>query len=63
MNEQSFSRELAELQSDTIAKIVFSAGADCFDVNEEERERITETTIAQVRLVARGAEATKRFMK
>lgn len=63
VNEQSFNRDLAELQSDTIAKIVFSAGADCFDVDEQEREIITEKTILQVRLVARGAEATRRLLK
>ncbi|RUO80203.1 HTH-type transcriptional repressor FabR [Idiomarina tyrosinivorans] len=61
--EQGFTRELADLQSSAIVRIVFSAGADCFDVNAEERHRITEDTIAQVRIVARGAEATRRIAK
>ena len=59
--EQGFTQELAELQSDAIVKIVFSAGADYFDVSDEDRQRITQATIQQVRLVARGAEATRRL--
>jgi len=59
--EQGFTHELASLQSDAIVKIVFSAGADCFDVSDDERHQITEATIQQVRLVARGAEATRRL--
>lgn len=61
--EQGFSSQLAALQSDAIVKIVFSAGADCFDVNDEQRSHITEATIQQVRLVARGAEATRRLIQ
>lgn len=61
INEQDFNVELAQLQSDAIVKIVFSAGADCFDVNDEERQQIAEATIQQVRLVARGAEATRKL--
>lgn len=61
INEQQFDPQLAALQSDAIVKIVFSAGADCFDASSEERSRITESTIQQVRLVARGAESTRRL--
>ncbi|MGM0526213.1 MAG: HTH-type transcriptional repressor FabR [Pseudomonadota bacterium] len=63
INEQDFNVELAQLQSDAIVKIVFSAGADCFDVNDEERQQIAEATIQQVRLVARGAEATRKLLQ
>ena len=59
-DEQGFNAALADLQSDAIVKIVFSAGADCFDVDNTQRLRIAEQTIQQVRLVARGAEATRR---
>ncbi|RUO52201.1 HTH-type transcriptional repressor FabR [Idiomarina fontislapidosi] len=59
-DEQGFSAPLADLQSDAIVKIVFSAGADCFDVDDTQRAQIAEQTIQQVRLVARGAEATRR---
>lgn len=59
-DEQGFNAALADLQSDAIVKIVFSAGADCFDVDNTQRLLIAEQTIQQVRLVARGAEATRR---
>lgn len=57
--EQKFARQLAELQADAIVRIVFSAGADAIDASPDERECITERTIQQVRLVARGAAATR----
>ncbi len=56
--EQGFPKVLAELQADAIVRIVFSAGADVLDADPIERERLTEQTIAQVRIVARGAAAT-----
>ncbi|XKG29737.1 HTH-type transcriptional repressor FabR [Idiomarina seosinensis] len=62
INEQEFSASLAQLQSDAIVKIVFSSGADCFDASSSERKQITEATIQQVRLVARGAESTRRSL-
>ncbi len=61
--EQQYSRELAELQADAIVRIVFSAGADAIDADNPERERLTEHTIAQVRMVARGADATRQLGK
>lgn len=59
VQEQGFAKPLAELQADAIVRIVFSAGADAIDADASERERLTESTINQVRLVARGAEATR----
>lgn len=59
IEEQQFVRELAEMQADAIVRIVFSAGADALDADAKERRRLTEQTIVQVRLVARGAEATR----
>ena len=61
--EQHYSRELAELQADAIVRIVFGAGADAIDADETERQRLTEHTIAQVRMVARGADATRQLGK
>jgi AcrR family transcriptional regulator len=61
--EQQYSGELAELQADAIVRIVFSAGADAIDADNPERERLTEHTIAQVRMVARGADATRQLGK
>lgn len=63
VDEQEFERQLAELQSDAIVRIVFSSGADTLDANPKERATITENTIQQVRLVARGAEVTRRDLK
>jgi|SRR5690554_764499 len=63
IEEQQFVRELAEMQADAIVRIVFSAGADALDADAKERRRLTEQTIVQVRLVARGAEATRAAAK
>lgn len=57
--DQKFERVLAELQADAIVRIVFSAGADAIDSSPKERTCITERTVQQVRLVARGAAATR----
>ncbi len=59
IDEQDYQRELAELQADAIVRIVFGAGADALDADAQECERLTEQTIQQVRIVARGAEATR----
>lgn len=54
--ERQLSLRLAEVQSDAIVRVVFSAGADALDLNEAECARLMEQTIVQVRMVARGAE-------
>jgi len=59
VDEQKFTRELAELQADAIVRIVFSVGADALDADNKERQRLTEQTIHQLRIIARGAEATR----
>lgn len=59
VDEQQFERDLAELQADAIVRIVFSAGADALDADSKEQQRLTEQTIAQVRIVARGAAAIR----
>lgn len=61
--EQHYPRELAELQADAIVRIVFGAGADAIDADAAERQRLTELTIAQVRMVARGADAIRQLGK
>lgn len=63
VDEQKFARELAELQADAIVRIVFSAGADSLDSLQHQRDRLTEITVQQVRMVARGAEALQREHK
>ncbi|KFZ27987.1 transcriptional regulator [Pseudidiomarina atlantica] len=61
--EQQFDRQLAELHADAIVRVVFSAGADALDASAAERQQLLEVTIAQVRIIARGAEATRALAK
>lgn len=63
VDEQDFERSLAELQADAIVRIVFSVGADALDASAAERQELLENTIAQVRIVARGAAVTRTLAK
>ncbi|WP_258807525.1 HTH-type transcriptional repressor FabR [Pseudidiomarina sp. CB1] len=63
VDEQDFERSLAELQADAIVRIVFSVGADALDASAAERHELLETTISQVRIVARGAAVTRTLAK
>ncbi|RUO56514.1 HTH-type transcriptional repressor FabR [Pseudidiomarina homiensis] len=63
VDEQDFERSLAELHADAIVRIVFSVGADALDASAAERHELLETTIAQVRIVARGAAVTRTLAK
>lgn len=53
--ERNIPEPLAKAQSNAIVRIVFSAGADALDLNQEDLKKLTEQTILQVRMVARGA--------
>lgn len=53
--ERHMPGDIARAQSDAIVRIVFSAGADSLDLSSEDRRKLTEQTILQVRMVARGA--------
>lgn len=53
--ERQMPGDIARAQSDAIVRIVFSAGADSLDLSPDDRSRLTEQTILQVRMVARGA--------
>ncbi|RTE86457.1 MULTISPECIES: HTH-type transcriptional repressor FabR [Gammaproteobacteria] len=53
--ERQTEDKLARIQSDAIVRVVFSAGADILDMNAQERAQLTEQTIQQVRMIARGA--------
>lgn len=57
--ERQLPLRLAEVQSDAIVRVVFSAGADALDLDADECQRLMEQTIVQVRMVARGAETFK----
>ncbi|GLX87089.1 DNA-binding transcriptional regulator FabR [Thalassotalea loyana] len=47
--------EIALLQADAAVTVVFSAGADALDMNEAERDLLSQRTISQLRFIARGA--------
>lgn len=45
----------AEIQAEAMVVLVFSAGADALDMNDEQRAELAERVIRQLRFVARGA--------
>lgn len=47
--------EVAYLQANAAVTIVFSAGSDALDVDKKERKQLTNRTINQLRMIARGA--------
>ncbi len=47
--------EVAYLQANAAVTIVFSAGSDALDVDKKERKLLTNRTINQLRMIARGA--------
>ncbi len=48
--------DVAYLQANAAVTIVFSAGSDALDVDQKEREQLSQRTIHQLRFIARGAE-------
>jgi AcrR family transcriptional regulator len=55
--------EVAYLHANAAVTIVFSAGSDALDVDKKEREHLTERTINQLRIIARGAFDLNRRVK
>ncbi|AEY00046.1 DNA-binding transcriptional repressor FabR [Oceanimonas sp. GK1] len=55
--KQNTSRDYAEAQAQAMVTLVFSAGADALDMNEEERAALAERMILQLRMIAKGADA------
>lgn len=49
----------AQIQAEAMVTLVFSAGADALDMNEEQRRELAERVVRQLRFVARGAAAAK----
>ena len=47
--------EVAYLQANAAVTIVFNAGAEALDVDKKESKRLTNSTIQQLRFIARGA--------
>lgn len=48
-------REEASVQAEASVILVFSSGAEALDLDKEERDRLAERLILQLRLVAKGA--------
>src|SRR5690554_5072108 len=53
--ERELPRLIAELQSDAVIRVVFSAGADALDLDTTQRKLLMAQTIVQVRMIVRGA--------
>ncbi|NQZ94771.1 MAG: HTH-type transcriptional repressor FabR [Moritella sp.] len=53
------SRDEATIQSEAMVTIVFNAGAESLDLSNEERQALSERTIMQLRMIAKGAAVLK----
>lgn len=53
--DRSINERIALAQSNAIVRVVCSAGADALDLNADDLRKLTEQTILQVRMIARGA--------
>ncbi|MFT5879968.1 MAG: AcrR family transcriptional regulator [Moritella sp.] len=50
-----FTQDEASIQSEAMVTIVFNAGADALDLSNEERQALSDRTIMQLRMIAKGA--------
>lgn len=55
MKDKHISRELAYIQSEGLVTLVFTAGAHALDMNRQEREKLKQRVVMQLRMLARGA--------
>lgn len=55
LKDQQISRELAYVQSEGLVTLVFTAGSHALDMNTQERERLKQRVVMQLRMLARGA--------
>lgn len=55
MKDKHISRELAYIQSEGLVTLVFTAGAHALDMNGQEREKLKQRVVMQLRMLARGA--------
>lgn len=53
--DKEISRELAYIQSEGLVTLVFTAGSHALDMNSQERERLKQRVVMQLRMLARGA--------
>ncbi len=55
-------REAASIQAEASVTLVFSSGADALDLEKEQRDRLAERLILQLRLVAKGVHSYSKEM-
>ncbi len=55
LKDQQISRELAYVQSEGLVTLVFTAGSHALDMNSQEREKLKQRVVMQLRMLARGA--------
>lgn len=55
IRNQSLGRELAYIESEGLVTLVFTAGSHALDMNTQEREKLKQRVVMQLRMLARGA--------
>ncbi|MDD2163591.1 HTH-type transcriptional repressor FabR [Glaesserella parasuis] len=55
--DHAITQELAYIQSEGLVTLVFTAGSHALDLNSQEREKLKQRVITQLRMLARGAAA------
>lgn len=55
LKDKQISRELAFIQSEGLVTLVFTAGSHALDMNTQEREKLKQRVVMQLRMLARGA--------
>lgn len=48
-------RYFTEIEAEAMVTIVFSAGAEALDIDQEKRQLLEERLVLQLRMIARGA--------
>ncbi|KMK51035.1 GntR family transcriptional regulator [[Actinobacillus] muris] len=55
IKNHSIGRELAYIESEGLVTLVFTAGSHALDMNTQEREKLKQRVVMQLRMLARGA--------
>lgn len=55
IRNQNLERELAYIESEGLVTLVFTAGSHALDMNKQEREKLKQRVVMQLRMLARGA--------
>ncbi|USD65406.1 HTH-type transcriptional repressor FabR [Vibrio sp. SCSIO 43136] len=60
LESTGLTREEAAIQADASVTLVFSSGADALDLTTAERKALSEKLVAQLRIVAKGADTYRK---